>query len=107
MKKLLLMTLVASGLALVQSSDAQISIGIGHPGYGYGYYPYGYYRSYSYYRTITDLNITGITGIEFTTTTIIITIAIGRTKDTKETRTNNKAPSVASMRVSNEDCSPA
>jgi len=49
MKKLLLIALVASGLAFVpaQRSDAQISIGIGSP--GYGYYPYGYYRPYPYY----------------------------------------------------------
>ena len=53
--------------------------------------------------TITDQNITGITGIEFTTT-IIITIAIGGTKDTKETRTNNKALTVAAMRISNDVC---
>ena len=51
MKKLLLIALVAGGLAFIpaQRSDAQISIGIGYPGYGYGYYPYGYYRPYSYY----------------------------------------------------------
>ena len=51
MKKLLLIALVASGLAFVpvQRSDAQISVGIGvGPGY-YGYYPYGYYRPYPYY----------------------------------------------------------
>ena len=52
MKKLLLIALVASGLAfvLVQRSDAQVSVGIGvgYPGY-YGYYPYGYYRPYPYY----------------------------------------------------------
>jgi len=57
MKKLLLIALVASGLAFVpvQKSDAQISVGIGpvgvgvgYPGY-YGYYPYGYYRPYPYY----------------------------------------------------------
>ncbi len=48
MKKLLLIALVASGLAFVpvQRSDAQISVGIGYPGY---YYPYGYYRPYPYY----------------------------------------------------------
>jgi hypothetical protein len=49
MKKLLLIALVASGLAFVpvQRSDAQVSVGIGvgYPGY-YGYYPYGYYRPY-------------------------------------------------------------
>jgi len=69
MKKLLLIALVASGLAFVpvQSSDAQVYVGIpggvgvgvgGYPGgYYYGYpsysyygnYPYGYYRPYSYY----------------------------------------------------------
>src|SRR5215472_1784136 len=53
MKKLLLIALVATGLAFVpaQRSDAQISVGIGvggYPGY-YGYYPYGYYRPYPYY----------------------------------------------------------
>ena len=60
MKKLLLIALVVSGLAFVpvQSSDAQVSVGIGgvgvgfgYPTYGYGYgnYPYGYYRTYPYY----------------------------------------------------------
>ena len=52
MKKLLLIALMASGLAFVpvQRSDAQVSVGIGvgYPGY-YGYYPYGYYRPYPYY----------------------------------------------------------
>ena len=71
MKKLLLIALVAIGFAFVpvQSSDAQIyvgipggvGVGIGYPSYGYyygypryyGYYPYSYYGSYyggpSYY----------------------------------------------------------
>ena len=51
MKKLLLIALVASGLAFVpvQRSDAQISVGIGYPAYGYSYYPYGYYRPHPYY----------------------------------------------------------
>jgi len=60
MKKLLLIALVASGLAFVpvQRSDAQVSVGIGPVGVGvgfgypayYGYYPYGYYyRPYPYY----------------------------------------------------------
>src|SRR4029453_13404634 len=62
MKRLLLIALVAGGLAFVpaQRSDAQVSVGIGfspgyrysyygYPGYGYGYYPYGYYRPYRYY----------------------------------------------------------
>src|SRR5260370_39878779 len=54
-KRVLLIGLVASGLAFVpvQRSDAQVSIGIGFGGYGYpgfyGYYPYGYYRPYPYY----------------------------------------------------------
>ena len=54
MRKLLLITLVAGGLAFASAprSDAQVyfSIGLG-PGY-YGYYPYRYYRPYygSYYR---------------------------------------------------------
>jgi hypothetical protein len=53
MKKLLLITVVAGGLAFASAprSDAQVyfSIGFG-PGY-YGYYPYRYYRPYygSYY----------------------------------------------------------
>ena len=54
MKKLLLIALVAGGLASVpvQHSDAQIFIGI--PGFvgigiGPGYYPYGYYGGPSYY----------------------------------------------------------
>jgi hypothetical protein len=60
MKRLLLIALMAGGLAFVpaQRSDAQVSVGIGfgyasygyryYP-YGYGYYPYGYYRPYRYY----------------------------------------------------------
>jgi hypothetical protein len=57
-KRVLLIALVASGLAFASapSSDGQISVGIGpvgigvggYPGY-YGYYPYGYYRPYPYY----------------------------------------------------------
>ena len=64
MKRLLLIALMAGGLAFVpaQRSDAQVSVGIGfgYPSYGYrsypygyGYYPYGYYRpyrSYGYYN---------------------------------------------------------
>src|SRR2546422_7023596 len=67
MKRLLMIALMAGGLAFVpvQRSDAQVSVGIGgvgigfgYPGYrygynnypyGYGYYPYGYYRTYPYY----------------------------------------------------------
>ena len=60
MKKLLLIALVASGLAFVpvQRSDAQIfiglpgivGIGIGPaPYYGYPYYGHGYYHPYGYY----------------------------------------------------------
>jgi len=69
MKKLLLIALVASGLAFVpvQRSDAQVYVGIpgvvgvgigGYPSYGYyygypryygGYYPYSYYSGYSGY----------------------------------------------------------
>ena len=52
MKKLLVITLVAGGLAFASAprSDAQVyfSVGFG-PGY-YGYYPYGYYYPYRYYR---------------------------------------------------------
>jgi len=52
-KKVLLIALVASGLAFVpvQRSNAQVSVGIGvgTPGYYYGYPGYGYYRSYPYY----------------------------------------------------------
>ena len=61
MKKLLLLPLVAIGLALIpmKQAEAQVSVGIGpvgigvgYPAYGYGYPRYGYYpRSYySYYR---------------------------------------------------------
>ena len=69
MKKLLLLSLVAIGLALVpaKQADAQVSVGVGgvgvgfgypayrysyygYPGY-YGYYPYSYYGGYPYYRT--------------------------------------------------------
>ena len=61
MKRLLLIAVMAGGLAFVpaQRSDAQVSVGIGvgypsygyryYPSYGYGYYPYGYYRPYRYY----------------------------------------------------------
>src|SRR3954467_14534514 len=69
MKKLLLLPLVAIGLALVPAKQAaaQVSVGIGgvgvgfgspgyrygygYPGYGYGYPGYGYYprSNYSYY----------------------------------------------------------
>jgi hypothetical protein len=65
MKKLLLIGLVAGGLAFVpvQRSDAQIFIGIpgilgigtgpgahyGYPHFEYGYYPYGYYYRSPYY----------------------------------------------------------
>jgi hypothetical protein len=60
MKRLLIIALMAFGLAFVpvQRSDAQVSVGIGfgYPSYGYryypygyGYYPYGYYRPYRYY----------------------------------------------------------
>ena len=63
MKNLLLLPLVAVGLALVpvKQSDAQVSIGIGYPAYRYGgyygypgyygSYPYSYYGGYPYYRT--------------------------------------------------------
>ena len=62
MKRLLLIALVASGLAFVpvQRSDASVWVGVGpvgvgfggyygYPYYGYSYYPYGYYRPYPYY----------------------------------------------------------
>ena len=54
MKKLLLIALVAGGIAFVpaQRTDAGVSfgIGVGFPGY-YGYSPYGYYQPYyGYYR---------------------------------------------------------
>jgi hypothetical protein len=55
MKKLVLIALLAGGLAFAsaRSSDAQISVGIGPVGIGwggyYGYYPYGYYQPYPYY----------------------------------------------------------
>ncbi len=57
-KRLLLIALVAGGLAFVpaQRSDAGVSFGIGFGGpvgyygyYPYGYYPYRYYRPYPYY----------------------------------------------------------
>jgi hypothetical protein len=73
MKKLLLLPLIAIGLALIpaKQADAQVSVGIGgvgigfgypayrygyygYPGYGYGYYPRSYYSYYGgspYYRT--------------------------------------------------------
>src|SRR5215831_17127655 len=49
---------------------------------------------------------TGAT-VTTTTTVITITITIGATKGTRGIRTNNKALTVATMCVSNEDCSPA
>src|SRR5438445_11629513 len=57
-KRLLLIALVAGGLAFVpaQRSDAGVAVGIGFGGpvgyygyYPYGYYPYRYYRPYPYY----------------------------------------------------------
>jgi hypothetical protein len=59
MKKLLLITLVAVGLAFASAprSDAQVyfSVGFG-PGY-YGYYPYGYYSR----TAITSRTTMGVT----------------------------------------------
>jgi hypothetical protein len=54
--------------------------------------------------TITGLNLTGITGIECITVTIIISSII--TIATRGTRTNNETLAAAVMRVSNPDCSP-
>ena len=79
MKKLLLITLVAGGLAFASAprSDAQVyfSVGFG-PGY-YGYYPYGYYYPYRYYQpyyrgTAIGL-IIGPAGIVITVITVTIT----------------------------------
>ena len=57
MKRLLLIAVMAGGLAFVpaQRSDAQVSVGIGvgYPSYGYRYYPsygYGYYNGRTYYN---------------------------------------------------------
>src|SRR5215467_9653104 len=52
MKKLLLLPLVAIGLALVpmKQADAQVSVGIGPVGIGFGYPSYGY--SYYGYPTL-------------------------------------------------------
>ena len=60
MKRLLLIALMAGGLAFVpaQRSDAQVSVGIGfgYPSYGYRYYPYGYgYYPYGYIQTLSIL----------------------------------------------------
>jgi len=67
MKRLLLLPLVAIGLALVpaKQTDAQVSVGVGGVGIGFGYpayrysyysypgyYPYGYYGGYPYYRDL-------------------------------------------------------
>jgi hypothetical protein len=95
MKRLLLIALMAGGLAFVpaQRSDAQVSVGIGgvgvgfgYPAYRYGYYnsyPYGYsYYPYGYYLDTTDhigtmailgeTDTTGTTATGFTATTVII-----------------------------------
>jgi hypothetical protein len=92
MKKLLLIALMISGFGFVpvQRSDAQIfgvrALSFGFPGGYYAYYPtyYNYYP-YGYYmrpyvsilnntRIITGVaHTTGITDIEFTTATTIIT----------------------------------
>lgn len=52
MKRLLLIALMAGGLAFVpaQRSEAQVSVGVGFaPSYGYRSYPYGYgYNPYGY-----------------------------------------------------------
>jgi hypothetical protein len=125
MKKLLLIGLLAGGLAFVpvQRSDAQIFIGIpgilgigtgpgayyGYPYFEYGYYPYGGITTGHPTMGITeDRHTIGITGIECitVTTVIIITIAIGATRGTRGTRTNNKTVPVDAMRVSNPDRSP-
>jgi hypothetical protein len=67
MKKLLLIALMAYGLAFVpaQRSDAQVSVGIGGVGVGFGYPAY----RYSYYRT-TDTTGIATTAIIGTITTI-------------------------------------
>jgi len=100
MKKVLLLPLVAIGLALVpiKQVDAQVSVGIGpvgvgfgYPAYGYSYYGYpgyGYYpRSYYSYTAvlhITERTITMVgpitAAIDITSiTSVIITVieAIG------------------------------
>jgi hypothetical protein len=101
MKKLLLIALVASGLAFVpvQSSDAQVYIGVpgtgigvgvgfGYPGYGY----YGYRGTMALIHTVTMgtthteptttavPRTTGTTGIEFTIATIATIITTTATK---------------------------
>jgi hypothetical protein len=75
MKRLLLIALVVSGLAFVpvQRSDAQISVGIGYPGYGYGYYPYGYYRPYRYYGYYSGPSYYWYNGHRYYRHTVIIT----------------------------------
>ena len=95
MKKLLLVPLVAIGLALVpaKQADAQVSIGVGGVGvgfgypayrygyYGYpgynGYYPRGYYNYYGGYLITEHTITTGrrITGSIVTIATIIIITA--------------------------------
>ena len=75
MKKLLLLPLMAIGLALVpaKQADAQVSVGVGfgYPAYRYSYYGYPGYNGYyprSYYHTTTA-------AIELTSITSIITTA--------------------------------
>jgi hypothetical protein len=65
-EKLLLLPLVAIGLALVpmKQADARVSVGIGPVGIGFGYpaYRYSYYE-YPGYLVITHAAITATTGV--------------------------------------------
>ncbi len=73
MKRLLLIALMASGLAFVpvQRSDAQVSVGVGGVGVGFGYGPMAIITAPG------TTGIMGIMGIGFTATIgIITTIAI-------------------------------
>jgi hypothetical protein len=84
MKKLLLLPLVAIGLALVpvKQADAQVSVGIGGVGIGFGYPAYRYsYYGYPGITVITHVAITMVILI----TEHIITLA-GRTTAAIELR---------------------